>query len=574
MRTFIPMLRRIIFASVLFIIASAASYLGYEHWQQRERDKERWSQVVDEFKRCELFSTLYHLGFHPPSEVVGYLRNQLENDELGNFLTAQPTNLEDVWLDPTIKDSLGYNKGGDTSINLLDQCSNRIKEGHASVWLDVGKYYLATGNPGAIKWLNSATESGVADAEVLVGHAYRTGLISSIKDEKQAFIHYMKAANAGSPKAQLYVGELMASVNPQVARKYVVAAAHSGNLAAAYALQNPNHFTGASINEASLKSYYYWNLIFTSLHRSAMKTFMDSIGSHTKSSNLSDEASEFVFDGLPSTPTKSKYFISKRETVQRYDIEAAELNGKWLEGQLNADSRIQVQEYAKQWIDGRSRQIEEESKSVTTQAIMPKVNLPQWKPVITQICEGRPLSGVQTGADLFKNFKPYVWTVTAKSVNSSSSALGTAVAIGPNTLATNCHVVGAYEDITVAQDGVTHKASIASSDAKKDACLLEVKARVPFAVNSLLVSKLEVGTASYALGNPQGMNLTFSNGIISGVRKSDGREFIQTTAPISKGSSGGALIDDRGNLLGITTFYLQGGQAMNFAIPIGEFCKQ
>jgi S1-C subfamily serine protease len=265
--------------------------------------------------------------------------------------------------------------------------------------------------------------------------------------------------------------------------------------------------------------------------------------------------------------------IIQRDEVRRYDVAAAELNTRWLEKQLNADARIQVQEYVKKWIEERAGQSDEESKSVPTQAVPPKAPMPKWKPVETQICKGQSLTTVQSGVDLFTSFKKYVWTVSAKSSNSTAAALGTAVAIGPNLLATNCHVIGTHEEITVTQDGATHKASLVAGDAKKDACLLEVKNSVPFATNSVLVSRLQVGTTSYALGNPQGMNLTFSNGIVSGVRKSNGLEFIQTTAPISKGSSGGALVDDRGNLLGITTFYLQGGQAMNFAIPIEEFCK-
>jgi hypothetical protein len=567
-----PIVKRIIFASALALTATAA-YFGYEYWQQREREKEHWSLVVDQFQRCDLYPTLAKLGLVSVHDSYGVLRHQLETDELAKLLASLPTSLENVWLDPDVESSLGYIKQGQNSINLLDQCKARISKGHVAIWLDVGKYYLATGNSGAVQWLNSAAEAGIADADVLIAHAYRNSLLSSIKDEKQAFLFYLKAAKAGSQKGQLYAGELLATVNPKTARTYVVAAAHGGNLAAAYALQSPLSFLGTSLDEASLKSYYYWNLIFFHLQAKSRKSFMDlAFPSRSTSANLSDDARELAFDGLPIGVITSGNIIERQE-VKRYDVAEAELNARWLEKQLSTDARIQVQEYAKKWIDERIAKVDEDSKMVTPQAPNAKTDIPRWKPVVAPICKGRELNNVQSGADLFATFKKYVWTVSARSSSSSAASLGTAVAIGPHTLATNCHVIGTNDDITVTQDGTLHKANLSVGDPKRDVCLLEVKDTVPFAVNSASVSKLQVGSTSYALGNPQGLNLTFSNGIVSGVRKSNGRDFIQTTAPISKGSSGGALIDDRGNLLGITTFYLQGGQAMNFAIPVEEFCK-
>lgn len=71
----------------------------------------------------------------------------------------------------------------------------------------------------------------------------------------------------------------------------------------------------------------------------------------------------------------------------------------------------------------------------------------------------------------------------------------------------------------------------------------------------------------YAIGAPQGLELSLSEGLISGFRTFDGTRMIQTTAAISRGSSGGGLFDDRGNLIGITTMYMDEGQALNFAIP-------
>ena len=86
---------------------------------------------------------------------------------------------------------------------------------------------------------------------------------------------------------------------------------------------------------------------------------------------------------------------------------------------------------------------------------------------------------------------------------------------------------------------------------------------------------LQVGEAAYTLGSPVGLELTLSNGIVSGRRDEEQRHYVQTTAPISPGSSGGGLFDARGNLIGITTLALVGrerlNQSLNFAIPADAF---
>jgi hypothetical protein len=69
----------------------------------------------------------------------------------------------------------------------------------------------------------------------------------------------------------------------------------------------------------------------------------------------------------------------------------------------------------------------------------------------------------------------------------------------------------------------------------------------------------------YAAGNPQGLEGTFSNGIISSLRYDAGQ--IQFTAPISQGSSGGPVVDEYGRVIGLTVSYATEGQNLNFAVP-------
>ena len=84
--------------------------------------------------------------------------------------------------------------------------------------------------------------------------------------------------------------------------------------------------------------------------------------------------------------------------------------------------------------------------------------------------------------------------------------------------------------------------------------------------------RLQVGEEVVAIGNPLSLESTVSNGIVSGIRteEKEGGKFLQVTTPISPGSSGGPLFNMTGEVVGITTLYLEGGENLNFAIPISS----
>ena len=89
-----------------------------------------------------------------------------------------------------------------------------------------------------------------------------------------------------------------------------------------------------------------------------------------------------------------------------------------------------------------------------------------------------------------------------------------------------------------------------------------------------LSGTLEIGETVYAIGNPQRLELTVSDGLLSGKRSAGELRLVQTTAPISPGSSGGGLFDSRGNLVGITTSTRRDAQNINFAIPAEDFWRE
>jgi len=84
--------------------------------------------------------------------------------------------------------------------------------------------------------------------------------------------------------------------------------------------------------------------------------------------------------------------------------------------------------------------------------------------------------------------------------------------------------------------------------------------------------RVQVGQEVVAIGNPLSLESTVSNGIVSSIRSIDekGGKYLQITAPISPGSSGGPLFNMEGQVVGVTTMYIKGGENLNFAIPIND----
>jgi S1-C subfamily serine protease len=112
-----------------------------------------------------------------------------------------------------------------------------------------------------------------------------------------------------------------------------------------------------------------------------------------------------------------------------------------------------------------------------------------------------------------------------------------------------------------------------SINQKADRCVLKTAAKLAKWVAVRPYDDIKVGERAITIGTPQGLELTIAEGIVSSKRTHEGARLVQTTAAISQGSSGGGLFDGQGHLLGITTFYLMGGQNLNFAVAGEDFAK-
>ena len=172
--------------------------------------------------------------------------------------------------------------------------------------------------------------------------------------------------------------------------------------------------------------------------------------------------------------------------------------------------------------------------------------------------------------DLYERAAPSVWLVRTYDGENMPLSLGSAVVVAPSVLVTNCHVLAKARRISVSQGEQRHAASLELADPERDLCQLRAQTLQAPAVPLGDSDKVSVGDRIYTLGNPRGLLLTLSEGLVSALRKGrEGKLFgIQISAPISAGSSGGGLFDAHGHLVGLTTLTVIEGQNLNFAIPI------
>ncbi|MDO8890469.1 MAG: tetratricopeptide repeat-containing serine protease family protein [Sulfurimicrobium sp.] len=169
---------------------------------------------------------------------------------------------------------------------------------------------------------------------------------------------------------------------------------------------------------------------------------------------------------------------------------------------------------------------------------------------------------------VFKKVSKSIYVVVSKDSAGQVIAQGSGVLVGKSLVITNCHVIKEAASIVLVQQDRQTAARLKNKDAERDLCTLATEQQttaLPVVVSTS--SQLEHGQAVYAVGAPLGLELTISDGIVSGLRKATGGFMIQTTAAISPGSSGGGLFDENGRLVGITTYQYVKGQNLNFAVP-------
>jgi len=168
---------------------------------------------------------------------------------------------------------------------------------------------------------------------------------------------------------------------------------------------------------------------------------------------------------------------------------------------------------------------------------------------------------------LYRRLVRSIFVVETLDAGGKVVVTGSGVAVAPDEIVTNRHVVEKGVGWRIRSGARAWSAIILHIDSEHDLCGLKAERLTAQPVSIRSSSTLSVGERVYALGAPEGLELTLSEGLISGLREFEGGLVVQTSAAISPGSSGGGLFDAKGQLVGITTFYLKDGQNLNFALP-------
>lgn len=168
----------------------------------------------------------------------------------------------------------------------------------------------------------------------------------------------------------------------------------------------------------------------------------------------------------------------------------------------------------------------------------------------------------------------FITCIDAKGQVSSGSGV---ILRADGIIATNFHVISdaVAAKVQLGNSDIYDDVSVLDTDERKDIAILKIKA-VNLPVLSVADSdSIKIGATVYAIGSPRGLTGSLSSGIVSSLRPASelsseltGFRIIQFTAPISPGSSGGALLDETGKLLGLVFAYRPGGQNLNAAIPV------
>jgi len=171
-------------------------------------------------------------------------------------------------------------------------------------------------------------------------------------------------------------------------------------------------------------------------------------------------------------------------------------------------------------------------------------------------------------------FKKNIVLILAYDENGQLESTGSGVYIDNKTIYTNAHVVKDARMLEIVLDNnmKVELKGVQTTNEKKDIAIL-ITEKIDDIKRLKMVNDVKVGTEVYAVGSPLGIKNTVSDGVISGKYNDKEMDEIvyQHTAPISPGSSGGALINKKGELIGINYATYTDGQNLNLAIMVDDF---
>jgi S1-C subfamily serine protease len=187
--------------------------------------------------------------------------------------------------------------------------------------------------------------------------------------------------------------------------------------------------------------------------------------------------------------------------------------------------------------------------------------------------QGNPMKSAR---EIAQDAFPSVALLVMEDASGQPTSLGSGFVLSNGVVVTNQHVISGAARGYCKLVGRSTKYDIAGTvaiDPVHDLAVLAVSGLTAPPLPIEDSDRLAVGDQLYAVGNPQGLEGTFSEGIVSGIRGISGDKVLQITAPISPGSSGGPILNAAGKVVGIAVATFTGGQNLNLAIPSSYLTK-
>ncbi len=441
----------------------------------------------------------------------------------------------------------------------VENCGRAASSGDSAALSTIAAYYRDTGRTDALipvleGYVASGSDrSALLNSATFLYRAYSTGKQGVARDDARAFRYLGVAVNNGASDLEMtYAQALMdRGLYDDALRNFQRMAGSSNSETRCEAqLSLAQLYFGASARHENWNiGYYYWRQGLDLAHGPDW-------GSCVKDN--------FVYGDRYSHESRRKNFVEQRiammSPAQRQVIdEARRTPGRG----YNFVAQLSFQRPAGAPAPGASAPAPVAYRGGAW---------PAWQPLSGALCYLYPARRPGDWSEVFATNADAIWSVDSR--NGATSAQGSAVAISPTELATNCHLIENPGNITLRKIGRSLPAKLTAADREGDRCLLSVDTRLPaFVRDARSYESLKVGEDVAAIGNPKGLETSLSRGIVAQKRKRDSLQLIQTDAAISSGSSGGGLFDRSGNLVGITTFTIASGQSLNFAIAIDEFCR-
>jgi S1-C subfamily serine protease len=227
-------------------------------------------------------------------------------------------------------------------------------------------------------------------------------------------------------------------------------------------------------------------------------------------------------------------------------------------------------------LEAKIAAVEERKQKEAAQAASQRKEPSRDKPTSSRPAQSQPAKRPEPAPlspeQVFEKASPAVVYIIVRDKDFKPIGLGSGFFVTANGLVvTNYHVIKGAEFATarLSSGATLFVDGVVATDPSRDLALLKVSGGAFPCLKIAKGALPKVGATVYAIGNPQGLENTFSGGMVSGHREiKQGLTAIQVTTPISPGSSGGPLLNVSGEVVGVTTGGLTGGQNLNFAAPV------